>query len=186
MRKPVSQSMPESRFKNLFEQYYAPFCLYARRFINEGAVCEDIVSDVFAALWRKRDELELEPSTTIAYLKTSVRNNCLNYLKHQNHVYDYEELCKVAPPMYEMSPDSVYTLMELYEMLHASLNKLPENYRKVFTLYFFEGKTHAEIAQEMDLSVKSIDRYKQKVMEMLRAELKDYLPCLILLQMLCD
>ncbi len=178
--------MTESQFKELFEQYYAPFCLYSKRFINDSKACEDIVSDVFAALWRRRDEFELESSTALAYLKMSVRNHCLNYLKHQNYIYDYEEVCQAAPPLYEMSPDSVYTVTELYEMLHASLNKLPENYRKVFTLYFFEGKTHAEIAQEMALSVKSIDRYKQKVMEMLRADLKEYLPCLLLLYLLCD
>ena len=46
---------------------------------------------------------------------------------------------------------------------------------------FFEGKTHTEIAEEMNLSVKSINRYKQKTMELLRNELKDYLPLLLLL-----
>lgn len=46
---------------------------------------------------------------------------------------------------------------------------------------FFEGKTHAEIAEEMNLSVKSINRYKQKTMELLRNELKDYMPLLLLL-----
>jgi len=46
---------------------------------------------------------------------------------------------------------------------------------------FFEGKTHVEIAEEMNLSVKSINRYKQKTMELLRNELKDYLPLLLLL-----
>ena len=46
---------------------------------------------------------------------------------------------------------------------------------------FFEGKTHAEIAEEMNLSVKSINRYKQKTMELLRNELKEYMPLLLLL-----
>ena len=66
-------------------------------------------------------------------------------------------------------------------MLYNTLNKLPENYRTVFIKSFFEGKTHTEIAEEMNLSVKSINRYKQKTMELLRNELKDYMPLLLLL-----
>ena len=66
-------------------------------------------------------------------------------------------------------------------MLYETLNKLPENYRTVFIKSFFEGKTHTEIAKEMNLSVKSINRYKQKTMELLRNELKEYMPLLLLL-----
>ena len=66
-------------------------------------------------------------------------------------------------------------------MLYETLNKLPENYRTVFIKSFFEGKTHTEIAEEMNLSVKSINRYKQKTMELLRNELKEYMPLLLLL-----
>ena len=77
--------------------------------------------------------------------------------------------------------DSIYTLDELYRMLYETLNKLPENYRTVFIKSFFEGKTHTEIAEEMNLSVKSINRYKQKTMELLRNELKEYMPLLLLL-----
>ena len=76
---------------------------------------------------------------------------------------------------------SIHTLDELYRMLYETLDKLPENYRTVFMKSFFEGKTHVEIAEEMNLSVKSINRYKQKTMELLRNELKDYLPLLLLL-----
>ena len=80
-----------------------------------------------------------------------------------------------------MEPDSVYTLDELYRMLYETLNKLPESYRTVFIKSFYEGKTHTEIAEEMNLCVKSINRYKQKTMELLRNELKEYMPLLLLL-----
>lgn len=110
-----------------------------------------------------------------------VKNSCLNYLKHQEYEWSYAENIQKKAPIYETEPDSVYTLDELYRMLHETLDKLPENYRTVFVESFFEGKTHVEIAEEMNLSVKSINRYKQKTMELLREELKDYLPLLLLL-----
>lgn len=181
MKTPFHENAKNLHFQKLYEDYYAPFCLFAKRYIDDACIREDIVSEVFASLWSKRNELELKSETTIAYLKTCVRNACLNYLKHQNYEIDYAVMCNNRPPIYATSPESIYTLEELYERLNEVLKKLPENYRKVFVKNFFEGKTHAEIAQEMNLSVKSIDRYKQKTVELLRNELKDYLPLLVLL-----
>ena len=129
MKISFSKQTKERAFKQLYEEYYAPFCLYAKRFVDDKETREDIVSDVFTSLWDKLDTDSFD--------------------------------------------------LQLYRMLYDTLNKLPENYRTVFHKSFFEGKTHAEIAEEMNLSVKSINRYKQKTMELLRNELKDYLPLLL-------
>ena len=80
----------------------------------------------------------------------------------------------------QKEPDSVYTLDEMDRMLYGTLNKLPESYRIVFIESFFKGKTHTEIAEELNLSVKSVNRYKQKTLEFLRNELKEYMPLLLL------
>ncbi len=171
----------EQAFKQLYEEYYAPFCLYAKRFIEDKEAREDIVSDVFASLWDKIDSFEPDSDTTLGYIKMCVKNTCLNYLKHQEYEWNYAEVIRKKTPIYENEPDSVYTLDELYRMLYETLNKLPENYRTVFIESFFNGKTHAEIAEELNLSVKSINRYKQKTIELLRNELKDYMPLLALI-----
>ena len=173
----------ERAFKQLYEEYYAPFCLYAKRFIDDKETREEIVSDVFTSLWYKldTDSFDLQSDTALGYIKMCVKNSCLNYLKHQECEWSYAENIQKKAPIYETEPDSVYTLDELYRMLYETLNKLPENHRTVFMKSFFEGKTHAEIAEEMNLSVKSINRYKQKTMELLRNELKEYMPLLLLL-----
>ena len=181
MRISLHESNDEKEFRKLYEEYYAPFCIYAKRFINDMAICEDIVSDVFASLWDKRNSIELKKDTATAYLKICVRNSCLNYLKHLEYEWNYNELCQKQPPVYATESDSVYTLNELYDMLFNALERLPQIYRIVFTKNFFEGKTHAEIAEEYNLSVKSINRYKQKTMDMLRKEFKEYLPVLLYL-----
>ena len=171
----------EKTFKHLYENYYAPFCIYAKRFIPDSDIRQDIVSDVFATLWDKIDTLDFESGTILAYLKLCVKNGCLNYIKHQEYEFNYAEKFQSHPPIYEIEPDCVYTLDELYKMLYEALNRLPDNYKKVFMKSFFEGKNQAEIAEEMNLSVKSINRYKQKTLEMLRHELKDYLTVLMLI-----
>ncbi len=174
----------ELAFKPFFETYYAPFCLYAKRFIDHKETCEDIVSEVFATLWKNMDTFDLASGSLLGYVKTCVKNSCLNHLKHQEHEWRYAELMKKKTPVYETEPDSIYTLDELYRMLYETLDKLPEHHRKVFTESFFEGKTHAEIAEELNISVKSVNRYKQKAMDFLRNELKDYATMLAMLAML--
>lgn len=183
MKISFSKQTKERAFRQLYEEYYAPFCLYAKRFIDDLELREDIVSDVFTSLWDKMNtnSLDLQSDTALGYIKMCVKNSCLNFLKHQEYEWSYAETIQKKAPIYELEPDSVYTLDELYRMLYETLDKLPENYRTVFMKSFFEGKTHAEIAEEMNLSVKSINRYKQKTMELLREELKDYLPLLLLL-----
>ena len=150
--------------------------------VDDKEVREDIVSDVFTSLWDKldTDSFDLQSETALGYIKMCVKNSCLNFLKHQEYEWSYAENIQKKAPLYETETDSVYTFDELYRMLYETLNKLPENYRTVFMKSFFEGKTHAEIAEEMNLSVKSINRYKQKTMELLRNELKDYLPLFLL------
>ena len=180
MKLSLNEQSKKQVFKQLYEEYYAPFCLYAKRFVDNKETREDIVSEVFASLWNNMDNFEIDPKTILGYLKMCVRNNCLNYLKHQEYEWNYAEVVKKYTPVYETEPDSVYTLDEMYRMLYGTLNKLPESYRIVFIESFFKGKTHTEIAEELNLSVKSVNRYKQKTLEFLRNELKEYMPLLLL------
>lgn len=171
----------EMVFKRLFEDYYAPFCLYAKRFIDDADMREDIVSDVFAEVWSRFSEDELKSDTILAYIKMCVKNSCLNYLKHQEYIHEYEEKSVSLSSSYMIENDSICTLDELYKLLLEALKKLPADYRKVFIESFFKGKSQAEIADELHISVKSVGRYKQRAIEFLRQELKDLFPLFFLL-----
>lgn len=175
----LSVSDRKKAFRELFDRYYAPFCLYAKRFIDDEAEREDIVSDVFARLWADQDLLDLTSDTTLGYIKMCVKNSCLNYLKHQEYEWNYVEKMQKYAPIYDENYDSVFTLDELYHMLYDTLEKLPDDYREVFKQSFFAEKTQAEIAESMNLSVKTVGRYKQKVMEVLQQTFKDYLPVVL-------
>lgn len=171
----------ESDFKAFFETYYAPFCLYAMRFVVDKEASDDIVSDVFVSLWAKLDSFDIHSSTALGYIKICVKNSCLNYLKHQEHEWNYQEFAQQKGEDYDYSPDNIYTLEELYEMLYKTLEQLPSNYRITFIESCFRGKSHAEIAEKLNVSVKSVNRYKQKAMELLREELKEFLPLALFL-----
>ena len=169
----------EKAFRILYEKYAPALRYFAAKYVGEEEVIDDIVQDVFVCLWEKRVDFKTE-ETIKAFLYKAVKNSCLNFLKHQEYEWNYAEIIRKKTPVYETESDSVYTLDELYRMLYETLNKLPDNYRTVFIESFFKGKTHTEIAEELNLSVKSVNRYKQRTIELLRNELKDYLPLLLL------
>lgn len=120
MKLSLNEQSKKQVFKQLYEEYYAPFCLYAKRFVDNKETREDIVSEVFASLWNNMDNFEIDPKTILGYLKMCVRNNCLNYLKHQEYEWNYAEVVKKKTPVYETEPDSVYTLDEMYRMLYGT------------------------------------------------------------------
>ena len=172
----------EQQIKDLYEIYYAPFCIYAKRFLKDITVCEDIVSDAFANLWVNSDNSLLEErGSAISYLKTIVHNKCLNYLKHQNYEDEYSEQYIYRAPIYSESPESIYTLDEMYKLLSDAIKKLPDKYREVYIKSFLEDKKQTEIAKELNVSVKTVERYRTEIIEKLRKELKDYIPLVALL-----
>jgi RNA polymerase sigma-70 factor (family 1) len=173
----------QEQFKALYEKYYAPFCIYAKRYLQDKEIREDIVSDVFAKLWLS-DDFVLEEETALPFLKTCVKNSCLNYLKRKTYADDYAQHVEIQLPAYADSPESIYTLDEMYKLLYDAIEKLPEKQRIVFIDTFLNDKKQKEVADELGMSVKTVSRYQMQVIERLRVELKDYLPSLALLSIL--
>lgn len=167
----------EKAFEKLFSLFYPSLAVYARRYIEEQAIREDIVQDVFVALWESRKNLVIKTSVR-SYLILSVRNHCLNYLKKEGLSRQYQEFISTKE---SINDDDVYLLSELYDLFEKALNKLPETYRIVFEMHRFEGKNYDEIARELNISVRTAKRYKSQVVEILKNELKDYLPLLVLI-----
>lgn len=164
-------------FHRLFELYYPALCMYAKRFITDKETREDIVQDVFFAIWENRSRISVKTSAR-SYLVTCARNHCLNYLQ-RNHERYYESLIQEQIPIYAESSEELYTWEELQTLLRQALDKLPENYRLAFEKNRFENKSYGEIAEEMQISIRTVERYKNKATELLKTELKDYLPLFI-------
>lgn len=112
------------------------------------------------------------------FLVTSVRNNCIDYLRKQELELAWKQW-KISKGD-EPSGD-IYSIVELRTMLSEALDKLPENTRLIFEKNRFEGKKYTEIAEEQQISVKTVEAHISKALKILRVELKDYLPFLILL-----
>ena len=165
-------------FEPLFRRYYASVCAYAARFVDiEDA--EDVADDVMVWLWEKRAGLDIQ-TTFRQYLFTMVYHRACkvamrNRLAQETAVY-MDEYRK----RHELNDDDFMLAEELKERIKKAIVSLPETYRDAFLLHRFEGKSYKEIAVIFNMSPKTIDYRIQQALKLLRKELGDYLPAVVL------
>lgn len=162
-------------FKALYYDFFAPLCVFARRYVEAAEDCEDVVQETFYRIWEKRRELSVETSAR-HFLMISVRNACLDFLRHKEATNRWAEQWQEERG--EADTSALYTTFELEQLLEEALAKLPEPVASTFRRNRFDGKTYAEIAAEKQISVKTVESYMTKALKFLRVELKDYLPLL--------
>lgn len=165
-------------FKELFYEFYPSLCVFATRYIPSSETCEDIVQDAFLNIWKNRKTLHVHSSFR-NFLITTVRNSCTDYIRKQSSRERY--LQNLSFTTQDPMPDEVYTINELQDMLSVALQKLPPNIQSAFQMSRSDSMTYNEIAVEMDISPKTVESYISKALKLLRDELKDYLPLVLLL-----
>ena len=167
-------------FEMLFRTYYQPLCNYAYTFVQDRDEAEEIVQSTFLNVWEKRDSLSIHTAVK-PYLYAMVRNACLNVLKHEKVKQQHVALEMAVA---ERSVESVArTVMatELETKIYQAMDKLPEQCRLVFKLSRFEELKYAEIAEQLNISIKTVENQMGKALRIMREQLKDYLPLLIVL-----
>ncbi len=162
-------------YEELFEQFYAPLCVYAKRYVEDRDSREDIVEEVFATIWEKRKSI-LITSSTKGYLITCVKNQCLNFLRKENNHLSYCEHVREEHLSFVENTEELFTLNELEAMLKIALDKLPPEYRIALEMSYNKNISLNEIAEKIGVSTRTVERYRDKATELLRKELKDYLP----------
>ena len=168
----------EQAFKVLFLEFYPSLCVFASRYVIQEETARDIVQDVFFKIWEKRKSMFINTSFR-NFLVTSVRNSCIDYLRKNDLENRYIEKWRLTDSL--TSPEELYTLKELETKITDSLTKLPSNVREAFEMNRFKGMTYMAIAEEMEVSPKTIESYISRALKFLRVELHDYLSFLIFL-----
>lgn len=165
-------------FEMFFKTYYQPLCNYAYSFIQDKDEAEEIVQSTFISVWEKRGTLDIKTSLK-SYLYTMVRNTSLNVIKHEKIKQRYVgEALAMDDRTHESVSQSVLSL-ELEEKIQQAILTLPEQCRLVFKLSRFEELRYAEIAEQLDISIKTVENHMGKALRIMREQLKDYLPILI-------
>ncbi|MFK7953683.1 MAG: RNA polymerase sigma-70 factor [Ekhidna sp.] len=159
-------------FELVFNQYFNIMVAYANRFMDTREEAEEVAQDVFVKFWEKCDSLSPDSSVK-SYLYRSVHNSCLNVLKHEKvkdgykqHVINFLETT-YQNTIDESDPDVVR------KKIHDEIDNLPPRCSEIFKLSRFEGLKYQEIADHLEISVKTVEVQMGKALKVLRENLKE-------------
>ncbi len=177
------KQLDKAAFEKLFREYFVPLTAFAKKYVGDVDSAKEIVHDVFVNLWTKRETIDLEKAVK-SYLYTSAYNRSLNYIrdhkKFDNNVSVEDNFSKASDWNFENNVDA----LELEEKINRVINSLPKKCREVFLMSRFEGLKYHEIADKLNISVKTVEGQMSKALKALKENLKDYLTVLIILLMI--
>ncbi len=159
-------------FEMLFKRYYKPLCRFAELILKDPGKSEDVVQEMFVKFWEQQSDLRIDKLKS--YLYRSVKNAALNLLdKSKRIAYTDEDLPEDSHASYN-SDHSIVTA-ELKDKIQAAIDSLPERCRLVFQLSRQEEMSQKEIAEHLDISVKTVENQMTKALQLLRERLGPYL-----------
>jgi RNA polymerase sigma-70 factor (ECF subfamily) len=164
-------------FDYLFHLYYSGLVIFSIKYVGNRETAEDIVQDFFVNTWIKRESINISQSLK-SYFFTSVRNRSLDYIRHMKVKLRVNELNK-----FEENPsqaDDFIIESELREMLNKAINKLPPTCKEIFLMNRFEGIAPSNIAEQKNISVRTVEGHIGKALKILRTELSNHLPLFIM------
>ncbi len=162
-------------YEALFREHYEGLCIYAHFYLKDYAAAEEVVQDLFFNLWKKREELEITTSIK-SYLYKAARNHSLNVLKHIEVRENYKKMNEEHRSESELQGTNELEAVELEERIKAAIDQLPPERKKIFLMSRYEDLKYREIAEKLNISVKTVEAQMGKALRFLKEQLSDYLP----------
>ena len=169
----------DDAFKQMFKAHFKALHAYASVMLHYDSYAEEIVQGMFLKLWEKRENLNIQTSIK-AYLYKCVHNDCLNYLNHKKIELKYQDHASFTMNGESGRTSDKLEMGELQARLSEALNELPEQCRTIFQMSRFEELKYREIADQLGLSIKTVENQMGKALKILRLKLVDFLPSILL------
>jgi len=172
----------ESLYKELQPRLYA----YSRKFIDDPETARDLVHDAFMSLWEEIDNSVIHTSIA-AYLRKTVHNLCLLHLRSQYIHQRFENYTTFKLKEAELNFFSLdyeaYTpifLKDIEDIVQKCVEKLPPSCRQIFEMSRLKGMSNSEIADELGISIRTVETQIYRALKILKPELQDYLTTLLI------
>lgn len=165
--------MNDMEFETLFREQFTSLCNLAYTVVKDSDVAKDIVQQVFLSLWQKRTEINFHTSSK-SYLCRAVVNTALNHISKEKKLIKLDEYTK-EPIADIIDHEHADSKVPLENKVRSAINELPPVCQKVFTLSRFSDLTNKEIASELNISVKAVEKHISKALKTLRVTLKPLL-----------
>lgn len=175
------------QFNSIYLKYYEKTFRFARIYVRDDLVAEDIATESLIKLWETMKKETVEKP--LALLLTILKHKSLDHLRKQASMQDVfetmaewkqRELAIRISTLEACNPDYIFS-KEIQSILTKTLEELPSQTCKVFMMSRFEQKSGKEIAEKLGITVKGVDYHISKALKALRISLKDYLPLIYFL-----
>ena len=160
-------------FTELFETYYVPLCQYAYRFIQDEEVREDVVQDLFAWIWERRDDWK--PGVSVrAYLYRAIHNRIITCIRKKRFECPLDESGQNTIEVRQLSPFDELQIRELGLAITNIINLLPERRKQILLLRLQHELSYKEISVILNISVNTVDTQIRRALKLLRHRLKPF------------
>lgn len=166
-------------FEKLFKELYTTLCHFAYVFTNDYDSAQEIAQDVFINLWQKRETIDPKRSIK-SYLFTSAKNRSLNYIR-DNKKFRSQYLDVDLELEIPVEDKDIFSEKEKKDRIDRALDKLPQKCREVFELSRFEEMKYKDIAEKLNISIKTVEVHMSKALKILREELRDLMILLLVM-----
>lgn len=168
------EKLTEKDFSTLFNLHYEELCRIVYPILKDVHAAEDIVQDVYVKVWLRKEELTVTTNYK-AYLYKAVVYRALDYLRKQKSTVKVKEELKVIHNLPHQEPDSTMEETQLLKAIDSVLEKMPENMRLIFHLSRFSNLKNREIAEQLNISIKTVESNISKALKLMRDHLKPYI-----------
>lgn len=169
----------QSAFSSIFTAYYQNLVMFATKFTHDPNDAEEIVQDTFLRLWEEHESVEINISLKSFLLKI-VQNKCIDWYRHNKIIRTYNNFMIEGAPQFTHDTDGYILYSELQEQIEVALDKLPEEISEVFRMSRNKGLKYHEIADILNVSIRTIEVRIGKALHMLHNQLKGYFVIIII------
>ncbi len=162
----------DKAMRYLYDEYYTSMCYAVYRVLPDRNAAEDIVQEVFLEVWNKREKLNVTSSLK-SYLRRACVNRTLNHIRNKKIKFEEEETASVIPDDGIRAQRSM-EVDELKTEIRSAIDELPEKCRIVFSMSRYEEMSYKEIAEKLEISIKTVENQISKALKYLRNALSEY------------
>lgn len=154
--KKALEENPAKGVELLYRKYYKALCSHAVKYVGSKTIAEDLVSEVFYDFYRTRAFIGIQSSCRF-YLFRSVRNRAWEFLRSElKRSESFSERMDTISSGHQ-NPEDITQFEEMYQDVQNAVNTLPVERRKIYLMNRFDGKPYREIADELNLSLKTVE-----------------------------
>jgi len=164
-------------FEKLFNHYCQRLINFARNYVIDKQIAENVVQDVFVKVWNNRENLD-RTKMIKSYLFTAVKNDSLKHLRHLS-IENKETEANQPYTNNDERPDKKLDEKETALKLEQAINELPEKCREIFTMNRFDNLKYSEIADILNISIKTVETQMGRALKKLRERLKPFLTMIL-------